>query len=119
MFYLSRWKTEEAAETFAKMYTAQLARKYSGISERHGDEVDREVIMSTSEGDVVMTLNGKDFFVSEGFPLTTARKLRDMSGAVQGTGPMKLAAAPHELTYGMAGAIARFGMMKAGLVLAK
>ncbi len=116
VFYLSRWKTEEAAETFAKMYTAQLARKYTGVKERHQDELDREVVMSTSEGDVLMMLSGKDFFVSEGFPLATARKIRDLSANVQGTGPVRMAVGP-ELTYGMAGAIARFGMMKAGMEL--
>jgi len=114
VFYLSRWKTEEAAETFAKMYTAQLARKYSGLSERRKDEVDREIVMTTSEGDVLMTLIGKDFFVSEGFPLATARKIRELAVAVQGTGPMRMAGfAPpkRELTLDAAGVMAGFGMI--------
>ncbi len=116
LFYLSRWKTEEAAATFQKMYKAQLARKYSGVSERTKDETEREIVMSTSEGDVLMVLQGKDFFVSEGFPLATARKIRDLAAGVQGVGPMRMAAGP-ELTFGMAGALARFGMMKAGMEL--
>ena len=101
------------------MYTAQLARKYSGISERHKDEVDREVIMTTSEGDVVMTLKGKEFFVSEGFPLTLARKIRDLAMDVQGTGPMRMAGAAmpkRELTLGVAGALAGFGMIRPATV---
>jgi len=119
VYYLSRWKTEEAADTFAKMYTAQLARKYSGISERHKDEVDREVIMTTNEGDVLMTLKGKEFFVSEGFPLVTARRIRDLAMDVQGTGPMRMAggAAPkRELALGTANAISGFGMIKPATV---
>ena len=122
VFYLSRWKTEEAAETFAKMYTAQLGRKYSGVKERHADEVDREVVMSTSEGDVLMTLSGKDFFVSEGFPLATARKIRELAMSVQGTGPVRMAVLPvprHELTLDTAGALAGFGVMKVGIAAAR
>ena len=117
VYYLSRWKTEEAAETFAKMYTAQLARKYSGVSERHKDEADREVVMTTNEGDVLMTLKGKEFFVSEGFPLVTARRIRDLAMDVQGTGPMRMALSPQrELTLEVADALAGFGMIKPATV---
>jgi hypothetical protein len=119
IFYLSRWKTEEAAATFEKMYKAQLARKYSGVQERKKDEADDEVVFTTSEGDVLMTLIGKEFWVAEGFPLATARKLRDMAVAVQGTGPMRMAGAPvrgHELTLDTAEALARFGMIKPATV---
>jgi hypothetical protein len=111
VFYLSRWKEEEAAATFEKMYKAQLARKYSGVTERKSDEVDGELVFTTNEGDVLMTLTGHDLWVSEGFPLATARKLRDLASAVQGTGPMKMAA-EHELTLGSLGALARLGIIR-------
>ena len=114
VFYLSRWKTEEAAETFEKMYAAELGRKYTGVSERKADETDGEKIFSTSEGDALMTITGKDLWVSEGFPLALGRRLRDATVGVQGVGPMRMAES-HELTLGMVGAIRRFGVMKAGM----
>jgi len=67
---------------------------------------------------VLMTTIGKEFFVSEGFPLATARKIRDLATAVQGTGPMRMAGSTvprHELTLDAAGALAGFGVMKAGI----
>ncbi len=38
VLYFSRWKSEEAARAFAQVYGAELGRKYSGLSERKGDE---------------------------------------------------------------------------------
>jgi hypothetical protein len=119
VFYLSRWRTDEAARTFEKMYIAELGRKYSGVSERtSGEEAGGERIFTTSEGDVLLTRSGKDLWVSEGFPLLLARRLRDQTESVQGVGPVRIAAG-HELTLEMTGAIARMGMMKAGMRLAK
>jgi hypothetical protein len=115
VFYLSRWKTEEAAETFEKMYSAQLGRKYSGLSERAKDEAEGEEIFTTNEGDVLLTLQGRDLWVSEGFPVATARRLRDSTVAVQGTGPMKMAVG-EELTFGIARALAGFGMVRPATV---
>jgi len=114
VLYLSRWKTEEAAETFRKIYTAQLGRKYSGLKERHADESEGEQVFSTPEGDVLLTLTGKDLWVSEGFPLLLGRKLRDATLAVQGSGPMQIAG--NELTLGTSAALARFGMLKPSTV---
>ena len=34
VFYFSRWKSAAAAQAFAKVYAAELGRKYSGMSER-------------------------------------------------------------------------------------
>jgi hypothetical protein len=110
VFYLSRWKEDEAAATFEKIYSAQLGRKYSGVSERKQDEADGELVYTTSEGDVLMSLTGRDVWVSEGFPLPLARKLRDLANGVQGTGPMKMATGD-ELTLRTAGALAGFGMV--------
>jgi len=114
VFYLSRWKTEEAAATFEKLYVAQLGRKYDGLKRRAKDETEGEQVYTTGEGDVLVTLSGKDVWVSEGFPLTLGRKLRDATTAVQGTGPMQIAAEParRELTLGALGALARFGMVR-------
>jgi hypothetical protein len=114
LMYLSRWKSEEAADAFERMYVAEIGRKYSRVKERAADEADGEKVFTTSEGDVLMTRTGKDFWVSEGFPVGLGRKLRDQTMAVQGVGPMKMAAGP-ELTLGMSAAIGRFGMVKAGM----
>jgi hypothetical protein len=116
VMYLSRWRSEEAAETFRKLYAAELGRKYSGLTERKQDEADGEQVFSTNEGDVLLTLQGKDFWVSEGFPLALARRLRDSTLGVQGSGPIQIAEKTHELTLGLSTAMARFGMVKAGLV---
>jgi hypothetical protein len=119
VFYLSRWRTAEAAATFEKMYIAELGRKYSGVSERtKGEEGDGERIFTTSEGDVLLTRSGKDLWVSEGFPLVLGRRLREQTEAVQGIGPVRIAAG-QELSFGMAGAIARMGMMKAAMQLTR
>ena len=112
VLYLSRWKSEEAAGTFRKLYAAQLGRKYSGLKERKEDEAEGEQVFSTPEGDVLLTLTGKDFWVSEGFPLILARKLRDETIAVQGHGPMQIASVPHELTLGAVDSLAHLGMLK-------
>jgi len=64
---------------------------------------------------VLMTLKGKEFFVSEGFPLATARKIRDLAMEVQGTGPMRMAGGAEpkrELTLGVSGVLAGFGMIR-------
>ncbi len=114
VFYLSKWHTAEAATGFERIYEAELGRKYDKLKERKADESDsRERAFSTEEGDVLLSRSGDEFFVSEGFPLATARKLRDSAVDAQGTGPVRLAAVPGgELTLGLAGGFERFGVMK-------
>ena len=115
VMYFSRWRSEQAARAFAKVYEGELGRKYSGLSERKADEKDGEQVYTTAEGDVLMWLSGKDLFISEGYGLATARKLREATEAVQGTGPMRMAVVPRrELGLGV-GAIGGLGMMKVGM----
>jgi hypothetical protein len=119
LMYLSRWKTDAAAEAFEKMYSSQIGRKYRSVTERKGDEADGEVVFTTEEGDVLLTLAGKQVWVSEGFPLATARKLREMTMGVQGTGPMRMAGGfvPRgELALGTARVLAGFGAIKPATV---
>ncbi len=59
-------------------------------------------------------MTGSGVFISEGFPVVTARKLREAAMDAQGTGPQHMAL-DHELTLGNARALAGFGMMKFGL----
>jgi hypothetical protein len=92
ILYESKWKNEDSARSFVRVYAGQLPRKYSGLMRRQKDETDGdEQVYSTSEGDVLLSISGKDVFVSEGFPLQLARKLRDAIGDAQGSGPLKVA----------------------------
>ena len=123
VFYLSRWKSAEAARAFGKLYAGQLARKYNKLVERKSDDA-AEQVFSSEEGDILLTNIGADFFIAEGFPLATARRLRDAAEAVQGVGPMKLAATPtHELTLSTVHVIAHgltsASLMRAGLAQAR
>ncbi len=121
VFYLSQWHHAEAATGFAKIYEAELGRKYDKLTERKADEADsRERVFSSEEGDVLISRSGNQLFISEGFPLAIARKLRESSTSVQGAGPVRMAVighapAPAELSMGMAGQLVHFGVMKFAL----
>ena len=117
LFYLSKWHSAEATTGFERIYEAELGRKYDKLQERKAEETDsREKVFSTEEGDVLMSRSGDEFFVSEGFPLTVARKLRDSAVDAQGTGPVRMASAPAgELTLGLVDGLERFGVMKSAL----
>jgi hypothetical protein len=117
VLYFSRWKSTDAVRAFAKVYSVELGRKYSGLAERKTDEAEGETVYTTDEGDVLMWASGKDLYIGEGFPLATERKLRDAIEAVQGSGPMRMATTPvHELGLSGVQAIAGFGVMKAGMI---
>jgi hypothetical protein len=76
LFYLSQWKSPQAAQAFTKMYADELGKMYSNVTRDTNDEADRtEQIYNTSEGPVVLTTSDRMVFVSESFDLTTARKL--------------------------------------------
>ena len=87
LFYLSQWKTEQAAEKFAALYSESLTRKYSTVkvneqeSSAHGESV-----FDTNEGPVLIVRNGRDVFVSESYDLTLARKLGLLLINAQGGG---------------------------------
>jgi hypothetical protein len=117
VFYLSKWTSAEATTAFEGIYEAELGRKYDKLRERKADEADsREKVFATEEGDVLLSRSGDEFFVSEGFPLAVARKLRDSAVDAQGTGPVRMAAQPAgELTLGLAGSMERLGVMKSVL----
>lgn len=118
VFYFSRWKSREAAEGFARIYKAELARKYKRLSERKKDEgTTGEEVYTTDEGDAFLSLSDRGLFIAEGFPLATARTLREMVTGAQGVGPLKMAGAPiRELSLGAAGALARLGAVKPATV---
>jgi len=92
LLYESKWKNEDSARSFARVYAGQLPRKYSGLARRKQDEADdSEQVYTTSEGDVLLSLSGTGVFISEGFPLQTARKLRDLIASVQSNAPLQVA----------------------------
>ena len=95
ILYESKWKNEDSARSFMRVYAGQLPRKYSGVAERKQDEKgDGEQVYTTSEGDVLLTVDGTSAFVSEGFPLELARKLRDTIMGAQADGPVRVASGP-------------------------
>ena len=115
LLYYSRWRNADSARSFLRVYAAQIPRKYSGVARRPQDEADAgEQIYSTSEGDVLLSISGEGVFISEGFELPLARKLRDQIVNAQPSGPLQMAkTAPHELSLGLAHTLAGFGMIRA------
>jgi hypothetical protein len=92
LLYYSKWKNEDSARSFLHVYEAELPRKYSGLARRPKDETDDdEQVYSTSEGDVLLYREGTGVFVSEGFSLPLARKLRDGIVSIQSDAPLQIA----------------------------
>ncbi|MEO6817349.1 MAG: hypothetical protein ABI177_11675 [Edaphobacter sp.] len=115
LLYYSRWKNVDAARSFLRVYASEIPRKYSGVVRRSQDEANGdEQIYSTREGDVLLSISGSGVFVSEGFELPLARKLRDEVVGVQPEGPIQTAAVqPHELSLGLAHTLSSFGIIRA------
>lgn len=108
LLYLSRWKNEDSARSFLRVYAAQLPRKYDGlqrVKEQNPD--DNHQTFTTTEGDVVLSLKDKTVFISEGFDRTLAGQLEQKMREVQGSGPLQTASLSTlqtngELTLGLA-----------------
>jgi len=100
VFYLSAWKNDSTAQSFAQLYADSLGRKYSGLKlDPVAQTADlsagaTEQVFTTDEGPVVITTRGKLVFVAESFPLNLARKLAALILDGQGTGELKMAQAP-------------------------
>jgi hypothetical protein len=102
LFYLSAWKNESSAQSFAQLYAEDLGRKYSGVqtdvaAERSASSNApagaQEQVYSTQEGPVVITTRGKLVFVTESFDLELARKLAALVLDAQGAGELHMASA--------------------------
>ena len=120
ILYLSRWKNADSAHSFFHVFEQELPRQYDGLKRRQADETDPdERVYSTSgEGDIVLSVKGNEVWVSEGFELPTATKLREMIVGTQGVGPIrqaKIAVPDKELVGGLSQWISSFGMAKAGM----
>jgi hypothetical protein len=94
LLYESKWRNEDSARSFLRVYAGELPRKYTGLTRRTQDEADEnEQVYSSSEGDVLLSIDRTGVFVSEGFPLELARKLRDRVSGAQSDGPLEVAGA--------------------------
>jgi hypothetical protein len=117
LLYESKWKNEDSATSFLRVYAGELPRKYSGLVRRTKDEAKdgSEQVYTTSEGDVLLSISGTSVFVSEGFPLELARKLRDLIGSVQSNAPLQVAGAAEANDPGLTlvRLLSSAGMMKA------
>ncbi len=117
LLYDSRWRNPDSALSFFHVFEEELPRQYDGLKRRQADETDSdERVYSSNEGDVLLRREGSRVWVSEGFDLTLARKLRAMVNAAQGTGPVMQAAAPSgDLMGGLGHWMGSFGVIRAAL----
>jgi len=124
IFYLSSWKNAASAQSFAELYANELRRKYDRVQLEASDKqaasssADQEMVYSTNEGPVLITIRGKRVFVAESFPLDVARKLSKLVLDAQGTGEVKMAVAqpiPESLSAGWIRFFADCGVMKAAV----
>ncbi|ADV81543.1 hypothetical protein [Terriglobus saanensis] len=119
LMYYSQWKNEDSARSFMRVYASQLGRKYSKLSRVvEKDPDDDHQIFETNEGDVVLSLDDKGVYVSEGFDRETARKMEEMVRGAQGTGPLRSATLQMPGTgpsENFASWMSGFGMMKFAL----
>lgn len=117
LLYYSQWKNPDSASSFMRIYANQLPRKYSTLTRRQKDEAGAdEQVYSTNEGDVLLSISGSTVFVSEGFDLALARKLRDSVRDEQPTGPVRLAQTGHEPSLSLARLLGAYGMVKPALL---
>jgi len=122
LLYSSQWKNEDSAQSFFDVFVQQMPRQYDGLRRRTADETDpNERVYSTREGDVLLRREGKTVWVSEGFELGLARKLREAIEAANvplGHGPVLSAGIRVQgpgLMGGLSGWLGGFGMMRVGL----
>jgi len=119
LMYYSQWKNEDTARSFMRVYASQLSRKYSKLSRVVEKDLDDDhQIFETNEGDVVLSLDDKGVYVSEGFDRETARKMEEMVRAAQGSGALRTATLHVPVTglsEHLASWMSDFGMMKFAL----
>ncbi|MGA7156410.1 MAG: hypothetical protein WBY53_06170 [Acidobacteriaceae bacterium] len=122
LLYSSQWKNKDSARSFFEVFEQELPRQYDGLQRREADEKsDDERVYSTREGDVLLSLKDNTVWVSEGFDLALARKLResvDEANAPLGTGPVmqaRIVPPHHDLVGGLVNTLSQFGVMKAAL----
>jgi hypothetical protein len=120
LLYLSAWRSEAAAVEFAKIYAAELSKKYSGVVRDPASESSgTEQVYNTNEGQILIARQGSQVFVSESFDLVTARKLQFLFMGAQQNSDSEQAAhmspPSTELTAHLTRMMASCGLMKASL----
>jgi len=125
LLYSSQWKNKDSARSFFNVFEQELPRQYDHLQRREADEKEdaeaTERVYTTGEGDVLLTLRDNTVWVSEGFELGLARKLRDsVDGAnpPPGEGPSlqaRMLPVDHDLVGGLIEQIGKFGVMKAAV----
>jgi hypothetical protein len=118
LLYESKWKNADSARTFTRVYAGQLPRKYTTLVRRGADEATdvEEQVYTTNEGDVLLSRDGTGVFVSEGFPLALARKLRDALAGAQSDAPLQVArGGARDPGLRLVREFSGLGMMKVGL----
>jgi hypothetical protein len=116
--YLSAWKSEQTAQSFAAMYADNIARKYSGVVQDEKESTEDETIWQTAEGPVMIVVHGKQVFISESFDLATARKLELVTTGLDASGDTKttMLTIPNTgLSDGLARLFENAGMMRVAL----
>ena len=119
LLYESRWRNDDSARSFFRVFDEELPRQYDGLKRRQTDETSEdERVYSTNEGDILLRREGSRVWVSEGFELPLARKLRAAVDGAQGSGPVMQAAAPargEDLMGGFSRWVGSFGVLRAPL----
>jgi hypothetical protein len=125
LLYSSHWKNKDSARSFFNVFEQELPRQYDGLKRRESDEsADVEAterVYSTNEGDVLLTLKDNTVWVSEGFDLAMARKLRDAVDAANihlSEGPsLQARTLPtgHDLVGGLVDTLSHYGVMKVAI----
>ncbi len=117
LLYDSHWRNEDSARSFFRVFEEELPRQYDGFKRRQTDETDEdERVYGSREGDILLRREGTHVWVSEGFDLALARKLRTAVDGVQGTGPvLQTSVSAGGLVEGLSGWMGSFGALRAGL----
>ena len=119
LMYESRWRNPDSAESFFHIFEEELPRQYDGLKRRQADETDTdERVFTTREGDVLLRREGDRVWVSEGFELPLARKLRGAVDGAQGSGPVMQAETPaigSGPVSGLVRQIGSFGVLRAAM----
>ena len=117
LLYDSRWKNDDSALSFFHVFEQELPRQYDGLKRRQAEESgDEERVYTSSEGDILLRRAGSRVWVSEGFDLALARKLRTAVDGAQGVGPvMQADGLDGSLLGGVSRWMGGFGAMRAAL----
>ena len=137
LLYLSQWTTPAAADEFARLYKASLGRKYKQLTFAATNQSSAgqptpfgSQRFSTEEGPVVIVVQDRRVFVSEGFADPLADRIEEQMdiaapglqsaslGSTEAGGPAQSQTGQRagELTAPLVRLFGAAGMMKAGLL---